>query len=153
MIWGSRWDAALRHKLKGQEQSDCTWTAHQPGILNMPVFLGLFFFFKISCCGFLFIFKQYLSSYLYIMLHCLIVCPVRRKHRSCLVVPVDSLELGSVNAFHLLEMSVYSPPSQVATKWTHLILFPWFSLNLFSYIIKSSPIFLRQKGPLQPVSG
>lgn len=87
------------------------------------------------------------------MLHCLIVCPVRRKHHSCLVVPVDSLEPGSVNAFHLLEMSVYSPPFQGDTKWTHLILFPRFSLNLFSYIIKSSPIFLTQRGPLQPVSG
>lgn len=119
MIWGSRWDAALRHKLKGQEQSDCTWTVHQPWILNSVkcLFFGIVFFIYISCCGFLFIFKQYLSSYLYIMLHRLVVCPVRRKHHSCLIVPVDSLEPGSVIAFHRLEMSVYSPLFQGDTKY------------------------------------
>lgn len=34
MIWESRWHAAFRHKLKGQEQSDSPWIAQQPGILN-----------------------------------------------------------------------------------------------------------------------
>lgn len=81
------------------------------------------------------------------MLHYCNVCPIRCTHHTCLDVPVDSLEPGSVNDFHLfhLKCPVYSPPFQVATKWTHLILFPCFSLNLFSCIIKSS-IFLRDKG-------
>lgn len=134
MIRESRWHTAFRHKLKGQEQSDCTWTAHQPGILNSVKFP--FFFLEDILLWVLFIFRQYLSSYLYdIMLHYCNVCLVRCTHHTCLDVPVGSLE----------PCRVYSPPFQVATKWTHLILFPRFSLNLFSCIIKSS-IFLRDKG-------
>lgn len=139
MIWESRWHAAFRRKLKGQEQSDSPWTALQPGILNSVKCLFLEDLL-------LFIFKQYLFSYWHdIMLHCCTVCSIRCTHSTYLVVPVGLLEPGNVNASHLLKMSVYSAHFQVVRKWTHWILFPCFSPNLFSYIVKPF-IFLRDKG-------
>lgn len=149
MIWESRWHAAFRRKLKGQEQSDSPWTAQQPGILNRvkwsifeDVLLWDFINFQAIS---LFLFAWYYAPLPYFVL-----CQV---HTPYVVVPVGPLEQRSVNVSHLLKMSFYSARFQVVRKWTHWILFQCFSLNLFSYIIKPF-IFLRdKKGPYSLFQG
>lgn len=138
MIWESRWHAAFRRKLKGQEQSDSPWTAQQPGILNSVKcsfleYILLWDFIHFQAVS-LFLFAWYYAPLPY--------CVLRQVRTLYLDVPVGPLEPRSINASRQLKMSVYF---QVVRKWTHWILFPCFSPNLFSCIIKPF-IFLKDKG-------
>lgn len=144
MIWESRWHAAFRRKLKGQEQSDSPWTAHQPGILNSVKWsiiedILLWDFIHFQAISLL------LFAWYYAPLPYFVLCQV---HTPYLVVPVGPFEPRSVNASHLFKMSVFSAQFQVVRKWTYWILFPCFSLNFFSYIIKPFSFFVETKEAL-----